>query len=310
MEMTKFLERFKVPTPAFEVINRMINPNEIELLEALTNEAFTLEEAYQLLNKISEKDWSIDAVKEFLLSAYKRGVIELEDDTYENYRIGSFYTRLDIYAISETEEWLRLSNETRKALNDWYFDAYFNKLDPAKIAPTLDKVVTLVEAKEYVDSQNGQIWLNKCDCRTLSGECGNVTDVCISFRSGLNTFSHRGLSREISQEQAKAVLDRASEAGLMHTINPGGICNCCGDCCYLFKAQQRLSSNPAWPSAKWIAVFNKRECINCELCVNRCHFGAFKLVKGEIEYIPDLCRGCGLCKETCPSGAIDLVKRG
>lgn len=150
MEAVKYLERFKVPEVAFKVIENIVSPQEIVLLETLAKDVFTIEDAKEALSKNSDKDWSHQEVKELLLSAYKRGVIDLEDDTYEIYKIGSFYSRLDIFAIAETPSWLSISKDTRKALNDWYFDAYFSRLDPNAKAPTLDKVATLVVSTSYL----------------------------------------------------------------------------------------------------------------------------------------------------------------
>jgi MinD superfamily P-loop ATPase containing an inserted ferredoxin domain len=310
MASTQFNERFEVPEAALAVVDQIVNGQEILLIESLEQDFFTAAEARQALQTGTGDLWMMDRVNALLTSAYQRGVIQLADETQTRYKIGSFYTRLDIFAISEPDSYLALPREIRIALDQWYFESYLNRLAPGSPAPTADQVVTLRQAKDYLDSISGQIWLNRCDCRTLAGNCDLATDVCISFRSGINTFSHRGWSTPVTKEQAKKVLERADQAGLIHTVNPGGICNCCGDCCYLFRAQRARQSNPVWPAAPSIAAFHPESCADCGLCIERCHFEAFERKDGTIQYHPDLCRGCGLCSETCPAGAIDIVERG
>lgn len=307
MEQRLFLERFSVPEAAYEAVYQMVNEQEIHLIEHVACDGkknwFSVEEAAATLRLDSSQ------TADLLGKAYQRGVVELEDESGSQYRIGSFYSRLDIFAVSETEKWLSLPLKLRIELDDWYFHAYLKKLDTEQEVPTADVVASLEETLTHLDGFEGQIWLNKCDCRTLAGKCGKTTEVCLSFRNGINTFSHRGLSKPISKEAAREIVKTADQEGLMHTLNPGGICNCCGDCCYLFRAQEARDSNPMWPSAKWIALVDHDKCIGCGLCVQRCHFNAFCEDSKAVRYDPLRCRGCGICSGTCPTGAIKMMNR-
>lgn len=311
----QFFEYFQVPAAAREVIGGIVTAPEILLVEAVAAPSgppprFTAAEARAALRAATGDGWTVAEADALLRSAYQRGVLELEDETYQCFRVGSFYTRLDIFAITESQAFLGLPPETRAALDAWYFTTYLNRLAPDAAAPTADKVVPLAEAIAYLDSFPGAIWLNRCDCRILAGHCDRPTDVCLSFRSGINTFSHRGWSTPLTRSQARTVLERADRAGLMHTVNPGGICNCCGDCCYLFRAQRARNSNPAWPAAPLLAAFRPESCVGCGGCISRCPFGAFTRRGEGIAYHSGHCRGCGLCGATCPTGAIEIVKRG
>lgn len=51
---------------------------------------------------------------------------------------------------------------------------------------------------------------------------------------------------------------------------------------------------------------NPQKCTNCGLCAKKCSFGALKMKKKKIKFIPFVCEGCGLCKEICPQGAIKM----
>lgn len=303
-----FLLKFKVPNAALPAIEQMVTRDEILLLEALDSGSFRFQDAKDVMEKATGETWPDSRISSFLRSAYKRGVILLEDESFTRFRTGTFYGRLDIFCVTETEKYLALPREVRTALDAWYFQAYLDGLGDAP-TPSEDRVVTMQQAFDHIDAADRQIWLNRCDCRTLAGNCGRPTDTCITFRNGINTMSHRGWLKPVTKEEAKDVVRRANAAGLMQTVNPNGLCNCCGDCCYLFRAQKARNRGLAWPAAALIAQFAESECIRCGRCTKRCHFGAFAWDSGKIRYDPAQCRGCGLCAQTCPVGVITMVNR-
>lgn len=307
MGMERFFKIFEVPAAAKSVIDRIVSKEEIELLEAVGRGSFSLEDAANALKKEGEAA-PADRLDRLLRSAYRRGVIRLEDESFTEFRTGSFYDRLDVFAVTENETYRSFPPEVRKALDKWYFDAYRKSLGDEP-RPTGDRVLTLQEAFGLIDETDRQIWLNKCDCRSLSGNCGKPVDTCLTLRSGINTLAHRGWSKPLTKEQAKQVVAKANRAGLMQTANPNGMCNCCGDCCYLFRAQRARHSEGVWPRADFVASFQRSACIACGQCVKRCNFGAFTLGKDGIAYDPARCRGCGLCVTTCPKAAITLKRR-
>lgn len=308
--MEKFLCRFGVPAVARRVIDQIVRPEEIAFVEALEAEgSFAAPAANRALTTGTGKVVGGKETDRFLREAYRRGILQLEDESFTRFRLGSFYGRLDIFAITEPDVYQALPREQRAALDDWYFGAYLAGLAQTP-RPSEDRVALLSEALAFLDEADAagrKIWLNRCDCRTLAGHCGKPTDTCISFRSGINTLSHRGWSKLITKEEAKEVLRRANRAGLMQTVNPNGICNCCGDCCYLFRAQNARNDRQ-WPAAGHIAGFDSKICVSCGLCAKRCPFGAFSAADG-VGFDPALCRGCGLCAETCPVGAIQMKRR-
>ena len=252
-------ERFGIPKVGEGLLEVLFNAGELSLL-LHGNDEFAAE-AYP---------------KEFVANAYHRGVISKCDESGRRYRISDFYSMLDVFAVSRKDEYDALPKEKRKALDDWYFDAYYDRLEPAEEA-TKDVVLTLDETLEFIEGQERQAYLNFCDCRMLKGDCGLPTDTCVTYKDGINSFVDRGLSKKISKEEAKEVIRRADAAGLMHTAGMGGICNCCGDCCYLFRAQKRRESVGVWPAAKHIVSLDQAKCIGCGKCTRRCHFGVFSM---------------------------------
>ncbi|UZE93216.1 MAG: ATP-binding protein [Candidatus Nealsonbacteria bacterium] len=61
---------------------------------------------------------------------------------------------------------------------------------------------------------------------------------------------------------------------------------------------------PVVTSAKPIIDYKK--CNGCGLCVEKCRFGAIKMVDGKPKLNPFLCEGCGVCEIVCPQKAIKL----
>lgn len=304
---SRFLAAFGVPEAAEAVIDRMVSADEMALIAAVAEQGLRVFTAGDAARIFSGRE-PAGGVPVFLEAAWRRGVLLREGEDPTRYRAGSFYSRLDTFAVTQTQEFLALSTQTRCNLDDWYFEAYVAQLGDAP-SPTADRTVTLAQACEEVDRQEGGIWLNPCDCRLLAGNCGKPTDTCITFANGPNSLVRRGFSKPLSKEEAKAVLRRAARAGLMQTVSSHGICNCCGDCCYLFRAQRARGSHPVWPAQEWLAAFDAEACISCGVCERRCPFHAFARAGGGMQFEPAQCRGCGLCAQTCPVKAIHIYSK-
>ena len=90
----------------------MLTPDEIRLVGVIGPEPFTLDQARSALSG-EGTPWSEGLVELFLRSAYARGVVQLEDESFTRFRIGSFYLRLEVFALSEPEAHLALPAETR-----------------------------------------------------------------------------------------------------------------------------------------------------------------------------------------------------
>jgi len=307
--MEDFLRRFAVPDEARGVIDAIVNRQEQALIEALGPGGFYARDARRALSRVdgAREDRDVEAL---LTNAYRRGVLAIEEETGEGtrYCVATFYDRLDVFAVTEPESYAALPREARRALDAWYFGAYLERLGK-DAAPTADRVLPLAETLAFLDETAEPVWLNRCDCRILAGNCGMPVDTCISLRGGVNTLSHRGWSRPLTREEAKDVVRRADRAGLVHTVNPHSICNCCSDCCYLFRAQAARRSAAVWPASPFVARFSESACIGCGNCASRCPFGAFTLRGDKAAFDAALCRGCGVCESTCPTGAITLAGR-
>lgn len=283
-------------------IDQIFKKEEIEFVDKMDKETFTQEDVEEIIGSIAADD--------FIKTSYRRGIILIADETAGTYKISNFYNRLDVFVVSEQETYRRFPKEAQLALDAWYFDDYYSSLDSdLTTRPTQDEILPLERVLEFIDAQERPVYVNYCDCRSLRGDCGKPTKTCITYKNGINTFVHRGISEEIDKEKAKEIVRRADKKGLMHTVNPNGICNCCGDCCYLFRGQSRRGSSGFWPKTQQIVEFNPEKCNQCGACTKRCYFGVFTKDAGKIATDVSKCVGCGICVNACPKKSLTLKER-
>lgn len=303
-----FLKRFDVPDAALPVIDSIVTPFEQRVSDRLPA-VFGVEAVREALAGESGGEVSPEDAKDFAERAYRRGIFSIEREAGPLYRLGDFYGLLDLFAVGEPETYRSFPEKTREALDKWCFDAYLSGLDPARDRPTEDAVVPLDELIDGIDRDSRQLYLAPCDCRCLHGGCSLPVLTCLSYRQGVNTYAHRGVGKPITKEEGKQVAREADRAGLVHTRNPGGICNCCDDCCYLFRARRARDSGSLWPRADHVISVERALCVSCGTCVKRCRFGALRLENGALAADGEKCVGCGLCVSACPTGALRLAER-
>jgi ferredoxin len=319
-DKTLFYRTFKVPEVAYPVIDVIVSPMEQHLICLLKKERFTVDDIARELREIDSLFCNDESARDFTGRAYHRGVFSMvipaNSEVKSNwYTLSDFYGRLDVFVVTESEQYRSFDPEQRHALDDWYFNAYCERLNsnPA-VSPTEDAILPLMEVLDRIEQDSRQLYLSRCDCRSLTGDCGKPLLTCLSYRSGPNTFAGRDIAKPISREEGKQVVMEAEWAGLMHTAGPMSICNCCGDCCYLFRAGKRRGSIPWWPLSRWLIDFAEECCVTCGTCVRRCHFGALEMEapmekKNIILFTQERCVGCGICVSACPSGALSLRRR-
>lgn len=158
------------------------------------------------------------------------------------------------------------------------------------IASSLDgtsKVVDAEKVDKYLEEAR-IISVADCSCRTSREEmgegCGHLKeDMCIQLNDAAELYIRTGKAREITVEEAKEIMRRAEENGLMHQIpNTEGeghthaICNCCGCSCYALRAAT-MYSNPDMVRSNFTAVVDEDKCVGCGECVNYCPTNAVRL---------------------------------
>jgi Fe-S-cluster-containing hydrogenase component 2 len=196
-----------------------------------------------------------------------------------------------------------------------------NSLTPLRTIPvyrSLDvawKVAPFQDAREIVKSQE-TIALADCLCRVQQGlleqACDKPLEVCMIFGSHADFYVENGMARLVGTQEALDVLDKCEEAGLVNqpfnTVNPGGMCNCCGDCCGVLRSFKKHPRPSEIVFNDYLARVSTDDCDACETCLERCQMEAiFISEEGHAEVNQDRCIGCGLCVTTCPTEAMKLV---
>jgi Pyruvate/2-oxoacid:ferredoxin oxidoreductase delta subunit len=175
-------------------------------------------------------------------------------------------------------------------------------------------VATYEDSREIIKKQK-LIAVANCICRVqqdlIGNHCDKPLEVCFSFGSAAQYYIELGMGREITTEEALEILDRCEEAGLVaqpgNIQNPGGMCNCCGDCCPLLRMIKKYPRPVEMVSSNYYAVVDVDECTACETCLERCQIGAISINEDAVALINrDRCIGCGLCVTTCPTKALRL----
>ncbi|RJP86600.1 MAG: 4Fe-4S dicluster domain-containing protein [Desulfobacteraceae bacterium] len=160
------------------------------------------------------------------------------------------------------------------------------------------------------------IVITDCICRkmreTVQTGCGKPMEACFMFGSMAQYYIDHEMGRQIDVEEGIRILTQAQEAGLVTqpatAQNPGGMCNCCGDCCGVLKSLNEYPKPAELVFSNYFAAIDTEECVGCEACIDRCQMGALTMNEDEKAVVnEDRCIGCGLCVTTCPSDAITLV---
>jgi len=177
------------------------------------------------------------------------------------------------------------------------------------VAPYED-VLQIIENQEKIS-------IAPCICRStrkLAGEeCDKSVENCFAFGSHAEYYVETGMGRYITIEEAKAIVKKNEEEGLvMQPFNSqkvGGMCSCCGDCCGVLRSLKMHPSPAEMVQSNYFARVDEAECTGCETCVERCQIEAIAVVDGISTIDLNRCIGCGLCVTTCPVDAIELIKK-
>jgi len=263
---------------------------------------------------------SLEETAEKLESMAKRGVL------FRHIKAGKKRYSAVPFVIGSYEFQLGRMDKELAELTNTYMEEMFlssmgNNIPPLRTIPVgksvdvVHKVAAYEDAKTIVNGKE-KIAVADCICRTqqelLDKGCDKPKEVCLLFGSHADYYVENKMGRYITSEEACKILDQCEEAGLVNQpanmINPGGMCNCCEDCCGVLRALNRLPNPGVMVHNRYWAVVDQEECTGCEVCLDRCQMNAIE-IEDTARIDSDRCIGCGLCVTTCPVDAIRLDEK-
>jgi Na+-translocating ferredoxin:NAD+ oxidoreductase subunit B len=229
------------------------------------------------------------------------------------------------YIVGIFEFQLKTMDRGLALLMEQYFEEAFAKEMSRQVVPMRTvpvnrslgvswPVAPYEDLREIVKSKD-RIAVANCICRVQKGlledSCDKPIEVCLSFGSHAEYYVGRGMGRWITQEEALRILDLSEEEGLVpqpfNAQNPGGLCNCCGDCCGILRSLKKHPKPATMVVSNYYAAVDPDLCTACEICMERCQMDAVSIGHDDIAVIDrDRCIGCGLCVTTCPVEAMGL----
>lgn len=174
-----------------------------------------------------------------------------------------------------------------------------------------EKVSEIIESSQRVAVAD-------CICRKeakmFDKGCDKLMETCMSFDAAAKYYIDNGLGREITREEAKDILLKAEESGLIHTSsNHKGkrvfICNCCGCCCKPLEIVTKHNHPTFLAKSNYYAAVDTETCEGCDNCIDRCQVEAIHMSDDLAVITIEKCIGCGLCVSTCPTESISLVQK-
>ena len=183
-------------------------------------------------------------------------------------------------------------------------------IDAGNTVHTYDQVST------YID-KNDTIGVGTCYCRHAAKLVEEDThdmpmDVCMWFGNMAAYAIERLGARQMTKQEARQVLDRAEEAGLVHmsrntTEDIEFICNCDRWHCQAIKGVLKQSKPALFFNSGFQPRFDPDLCTACETCIERCPPEALVMGDNDVPQVNlDRCFGCAVCATGCPTEAIAM----
>jgi len=299
-----------------QLLAKLFTPREADLTANLS-------EDYETLQQISQRlDWNIGEVNTILKDMSQKGLISVGKTAQ-----GRLGFKLLPFVVGIYENQLsRMDAELAQLFENYYTRAFGKALEKTpqfhRVIPVGKSLNKTLEIRPYESVYDlidqAQAWaVGDCICRvqkSLIGEpCGHPLDVCLILSDQTHAFDGVAGIRVLNREEAIQTLQRAAEAGLVHTVSNNQkdiwyICNCCTCSCGILRGMVDLGIANVVAYAAYISQVNQDLCINCGECLPYCQFGALVLTD-TIQIIENRCAGCGICTTKCPQGALSLVQR-
>ncbi len=319
-QLAEHLDRLPAGFPATDsgvelrILKRLFSIEEATVAMALSMIPETSE---QIANKLKRDEVELAAL---LQSMSKKGLIfRSTKGGVAKFSAAQFVVGIWEYHVNDlSEELIRDMNEyiPHLAKESWIkHETKQLRVVPVSKSVTADMEVMPYEQAETIIDEQSKILVAPCICRKehkmIGKGCGKPMEACLIFGAGAYYYEENGLGRTISQNEAKEILARGLEAGLVlqpgNSRKPTNICLCCGCCCQILKNLRTLDEPAKAVATNWTAIVNEGDCTACEVCIDRCQMDAIS-VNAVARVNPDRCIGCGLCVPSCEFDAMALVE--
>ncbi|MHA1268334.1 MAG: ATP-binding protein [Candidatus Helarchaeota archaeon] len=319
----------EIPQSFIELVKLIFTPEEAEIVSKLE---FVLESAQKIskrLNRTREETEEILnnlADKGLIFRLSKRGKVKFSLFNPANLFDYPFLRK------ESSENMIKMAEFAMNWFETEFIDEAFGGKETGiyRVLPVEEQIKGGSEILSYeiasglLDSMSN-LTLIPCVCRRRMELIGNkkcdhpVDGSCITFGSTGLFFQERGYGRPISKNDAKELIRKYQEDGLiLMTTNSQEkilvICACCECCCVGLRGLLEFKKPAAVMKAHFQIELDKSKCIGCGNCVSRCVFNANELLYDEnlkrsysIVNL-DRCLGCGLCTITCEGNARKLVR--
>lgn len=299
-------------------------PSNVEIL--ILKKIFTLEEALlaskmrrsmESANAIAERvGLSAEETKTRLTKMAKRGLVWV-DKQVEKFRLAPF-----VVGFYETQL-ENLDHELAHLIEEYFEDGgavgimkpqpALHRVIPAQKAVKSEWILPYDDVRKILMSAKS-FRVRDCICRAqqdyIGRQCSFPVRMCLSFSS----HERPPNPKDISQQEALGILDKAEEIGLVHTVSNvmkgfGYVCNCCGCCCGILRGITKFGIKNSVAYANYYAVIDSDSCLGCRTCIDRCHVHAISEQEGVAVVDRNKCIGCGLCVTGCPNDVAILHRK-
>lgn len=262
-------------------------------------------------------------------------------------RGGTLYYALNdsFFVYLRSSFWPGRTDETSRTVaplvNQYFLDGFFDQyahahtrgLRALPVEESIDadafrRVLPYEDVVKVLEDQD-YFCVTHCPCRHRknldpgSPDCPHSTENCLHFGGLARYIVENGIGREITREEARDILRKAADEGLVHGASNwlkgvDTICNCCKCCCMWFESFHVLKHERSMDPSNYAISTSPGTCKACGLCVKRCPMEALHLEdstaarnkKGQAAVLSaGLCIGCGVCARKCPTKSLRLVLR-
>jgi ferredoxin len=219
-----------------------------------------------------------------------------------------------------------IDKELAELFEDYYQKAFiqaasiqppFHRVLPVNETIRKDMEIAPYESAADIIAQSKAWGVVDCLCRQqkafIGDPCDHPLDVCMIMNKTPGAFDQSPDIRALTRDEAMETLQRAAEAGLVHSIANSKddvwyVCNCCTCSCGLLRGISEFGIANVVANSSFVNYVDVETCVPCEFCVDACMFDA--IVVDEVAIVDEnKCIGCGVCVIACPEGALTMVRR-